>query len=148
MGTPSVDAGALVLAVPIDLAWGEMDAFGHANNVAYFRWLETARMHYLRAIGLTHPDVQDGIGLLLAETRCRFLKPLTFPDRLVVRCGVGAVKTTSFVMHYTITSERDGLAAEAESVQVMFDYRANHKIPVPDHIRTRITELRSPSSSS
>jgi acyl-CoA thioester hydrolase len=86
-----MDERALVLEVPIALAWGEMDAFGHANNVAYFRWLETARMHYLRRIGVTHPDEQDGIGLLLAETRCRFLKPLTFPDQLLVRCGVREV---------------------------------------------------------
>jgi acyl-CoA thioester hydrolase len=141
-GATSVDERVLVLAVPIDLAWGEMDAFGHANNVAYFRWLETARMHYLRAIGITHPEQQEGIGLLLAETRCRFFKPLTFPDRLTVRCGVSAVKNTSFIMNYTITSERDGLAAEAESAQVMFDYRLGSKTPVPELVRAAIQRLQ------
>lgn len=145
-GTPIVDERVLVLAVPIDLAWGEMDAFGHANNVAYFRWLETARMHYLRAIGITHPDEQDGMGLLLAETRCRFLRPLTFPDHLIVRCGVSAVKNTSFVIHYGITSEREGLAAQAESVQVMFNYRTNGKIPIPPGMRSRIEQLQRTAS--
>jgi acyl-CoA thioester hydrolase len=145
-GTPFTDERVLVLSVPVDMAWGELDAFGHANNVAYFRWLETARMHYLRSIGLTHPDEQEGIGLLLAETRCRFLKPLTFPDRLAVRCGVCVVKNTSFVMHYRITSDRDGLAAEGESVQVMFNYRTNTKIPIPAAIRARIEHAqRTPS---
>lgn len=132
------DERALVRSTPIALAWGEMDAFGHANNVAYFRWLETARMHYLRHIGITHPDLQGGIGLLLAETRCRFLKPLTFPDQLTVRCGVSRLGNTSFTMLYRITSERDGMAAEAESVQVMFDYANNRKIQIPEHVRDAI----------
>ncbi len=139
---PIADERVLILDVSIPLAWGEMDAFGHANNVAYFRWLETARMHYLRRIGITHPDEQDGLGLLLAETRCRFLKPLTFPDTLTVRCGVQRVGNTSFVMVYRIQSERDGLAAEAESVQVMFDYRKGSKTPIPVAVREAIEHLQ------
>ncbi|MEO8069248.1 MAG: thioesterase family protein [Flavobacteriales bacterium] len=135
-------ADSLVLSVPIPLAWGEMDAFGHANNVAYFRWLETARMHYLRRIGITHPDEQNGIGLLLAETRCTFLKPLHFPDTITVRTGVVKVGNTSFTMHYEIHSEAQGLAATAESVQVMFDYTSNTKTPVPEAMRNAITALQ------
>ena len=138
-----MDAVALVVAVRIPLAWGEMDAFGHVNNVAYFRWLETARMHYLRSIGITHPTQQAGIGLLLAETRCTFLKPLHFPDTVAVRTGVAKVGNTSFVMRYEVHSDMHGLAATAESVQVMFDYSANTKTPVPDHMRTAIAAAQA-----
>lgn len=133
----------LVLSVPIPLAWGEMDAFGHANNVAYFRWLETARMHYLRRIGITHPDQQGGVGLLLAETRCTFLKPLHFPDTVTVSTGVVHVGNTSFTMRYAIHSEAQGLAATAESVQVMFDYKANSKTPIPTTVRNAISALQT-----
>ncbi|MFZ1686443.1 MAG: acyl-CoA thioesterase [Flavobacteriales bacterium] len=135
-------ADALVLSVRIPLAWGEMDAFGHANNVAYFRWLETARMHYLRRIGVTHPDEQGGIGLLLAETRCTFLKPMHFPDTITVRTGVVKVGNTSFVMRYEVHSEAQGLAATAESVQVMFNYAANTKTAIPHDVRSAIAALQ------
>jgi hypothetical protein len=37
--------------VSIPVAWGEMDAFQHVNNVIYARWIETARMAYLDRIG-------------------------------------------------------------------------------------------------
>ncbi len=136
-------SGSLVFSVRIPLAWGEMDAFGHVNNVAYFRWLETARMHYLRAIGITHPDEQNGLGLLLAESRCTFLKPLHFPDTITVRMGVVKVGYTSFVMQYEVHSEAHGLSATAESVQVMFDYRTNTKAPVPDAVRAAIVQLQA-----
>jgi acyl-CoA thioester hydrolase len=140
--------GDLVLSVSIPLHWGEMDAFGHMNNVAYFRWLETARMHYLKRIGITHPDAQDGLGLLLAETRCTFLKPLHFPDTIAVRCGIVQLGNTSFVMRYEVHSDAAGLAATAESVQVMFDYKTGTKTRVPDGVRDAITSLQTSPTST
>jgi acyl-CoA thioesterase FadM len=43
-------------------------------------------------------------------------------------------------------SERDGLAATAESVQVMFDYRNERKIPVPETVRNAIVTIQHPRS--
>ncbi|QQR86815.1 MAG: acyl-CoA thioesterase [Flavobacteriales bacterium] len=139
--------GDLVLSARFPFHWGEMDAFGHVNNVAYFRWLETARMHYLRAIGITHPDDQNGLGLLLAETTCTFLKPLHFPDTVTVRTGLDHIGNTSFRMRYEVHSEAVGLAATAVSVQVMFDYNTNAKTPVPASVRERIERVQSSTIS-
>src|SRR5256885_557267 len=44
------------------VAWGDMDSFGHVNNVVYFRYFENARVEYFRRIGwwdsmaATRPD--------------------------------------------------------------------------------------------
>ena len=44
---PTAAAEALLDGFPVvahlPLHWGEMDAFGHLNNVVYFRYFETAR---------------------------------------------------------------------------------------------------------
>jgi len=37
---------------PIDVAWGDMDAFGHVNNTRYFRYFETARIAYFTVINV------------------------------------------------------------------------------------------------
>ena len=29
------------------VAWGDMDAFGHVNNVLYYRYIESARIKYM-----------------------------------------------------------------------------------------------------
>lgn len=139
--------GDLVLSVRFPFHWGEMDAFGHVNNVAYFRWLETARMHYLRAIGITHPSEQNGLGLLLAETTCTFLKPLHFPDTVTVHTGVEHIGTTSFRMRYEVHSAAVGVSAKAVSIQVMFDYNAQTKTPVPNNVRERISQVQSAAFS-
>jgi acyl-CoA thioester hydrolase len=33
------------------LRWGDMDAMGHVNNAQYFRYLETARIDWMRSMG-------------------------------------------------------------------------------------------------
>ena len=62
------------IAVPV--AWGEMDAMGHVNNVVYLRYFESVRMVYLERIGLMAHMQEHGVGPILAETRCRFRLPL------------------------------------------------------------------------
>ena len=39
-----------ILSVSRPIAWGEMDAFGHLNNVHYFRYIEDARIAFLDAL--------------------------------------------------------------------------------------------------
>lgn len=34
----------------IKVAWGEMDALQHVNNVVYFRYFETARLDYFNKL--------------------------------------------------------------------------------------------------
>ena len=65
---------------PIDVAWGDMDAFGHVNNTRYFRYFETARIAYFTVINV----LEQRIGPITASTSCRFRAPVTFPDRLLV----------------------------------------------------------------
>jgi acyl-CoA thioester hydrolase len=34
----------------IPVAWGEMDAMGHINNIIYFRYFETVRIEYFNRL--------------------------------------------------------------------------------------------------
>jgi acyl-CoA thioester hydrolase len=69
------------------VAWGEMDAMGHLNNIYYFRFFETIRIRYLEEAGLTPLMAETGIGPILAETRCRFMRPVQYPDEVTVGAG-------------------------------------------------------------
>ena len=40
----------MILEIPV--AWGEMDAFQHVNNIIYLRYAESARIVYLERAGL------------------------------------------------------------------------------------------------
>lgn len=119
--------------INLPVAWGEMDAMGHVNNVVYLRWFESVRMVYLERIGLMTHMHEHGIGPILAETRCRFRIPLEYPDEVEVGARVAKLETDRFLMEYAVASRNHGrLAAEGDGLIVTFDYDAKQKARVPD----------------
>jgi acyl-CoA thioester hydrolase len=125
------------------VAWGEMDAFGHVNNIVYFRYFENARLEYFRRLGWDGRRPQ-GIGPILAATQCRFRKPLTWPDRIATGARIVGIEADRFTMEHRIVSEQwGGVAAEGTGLIVTYDYAAGAKAPVPDELRRRIAELEA-----
>ena len=47
------------VSVTIPVAWGEMDSFGHVNNVVYFRYIETSRIAYMEEAGWDFLNIVD-----------------------------------------------------------------------------------------
>lgn len=129
------------VTLPIDIAWGEQDAFGHLNNVAYLRYFESVRMHFLERTGILRSHAEQGIGVILASTQCDFLRPVHWPARLLVSTGCTTIGNTSFTLAYRVEDEQGQLVAQGTSVLVMYDYRAGHKVPVPATIREAIEQL-------
>ena len=136
-----MSAEQLVIGIDIPVAWGVQDAFGHLNNVVYFRYFENVRMHYLERIGALRSHAESGIGVILATTTCDFLRPVQWPATLRIRTGCVKVGNTSFTMAYEITDADGGLVATGTSVQVMYDYSKGSKVPIPDPIRAAIAAL-------
>jgi acyl-CoA thioester hydrolase len=130
------------VVIELAIAWGEMDAFGHVNNVAYFRYFESARIAYFERVAALAEMARTGCGPILAETRCRFRLPLTYPDGLVVGARASAVGEDRFTLEHAVGSARAGrIAAEGEGVIVWYDYRAGAKAPLPPALRQRIADL-------
>ncbi len=74
--------------VSIPVAWGEMDAFEHVNNVAYARWVETARVAYFTRLGLMCPRRPDGVGPILARLAIDYGRPISYPDTVRIEATV------------------------------------------------------------
>lgn len=125
--------------IDIPVAWGEMDAFQHVNNIVYFRYFESARIAYFKAVGYTRLMKETGAGPILAETRCRYRIPLTFPDHLRVGARVIEMGSDRFKMAYRIVSQTHGkTAAEGDGLIVHFDYRRQEKSLLPSRLVDRI----------
>jgi len=126
----------------IPVAWGDMDAFQHVNNVMYFKYFESARISYFEEIAVMTIMKETGIGPILASTQCRFKIPLTFPDTVSVGARVKNMEKDRFVMEYAVVSQNyNKVAAIGEGLIVTFDYQNNCKVAVPDIIQSRILKL-------
>lgn len=125
------------------VAWGEMDAFQHVNNIVYFRYFESARIAYLEKIGYLEFMEKTGQGPILASTQCKFKIPLAYPDKVTICARTSKIETDRFVMDYCVVSHKHKkVAAEGQGLIVSFDYKAAKKTPIPAEIRQRILDLQ------
>ena len=120
--------------------WGEMDAFNHLNNVVYYRYAESARIAYLQALGM----FDGSMVTVLAQSSCQYLRPVTYPDTLLLGVRAQRLGTTSIVMEYCYySSAQDMIVATAEAVVVRLDSDGKEKLPWTEEERTRLLALET-----
>jgi acyl-CoA thioester hydrolase len=124
-----------------EVMWGEMDSYGHVNNIVYFRYFENARLEYFRRLAWPAENPPRGIGPILHSTQCRFRKPLTWPDRIAIGARVPKLEADRFTIEHLILSENLGVAAEGWGIIVTFDYAAGAKAAVPRELRKAIEQM-------
>ena len=132
------------VVVEFPVAWGDMDALRHVNNVTYFRYFENARIAYFERMKMWEFMQDTGIGPILASTQCRFRAPLTYPDVVSIGSCVSDIGQDAFTMKYRIVSQRlSKIAAEGEGLLVTYDYRNNCKVPMPAELKRSILDLEA-----
>lgn len=127
--------------LPLRIDWSEMDLFGHVNNVAYFKYIQAARVNYWELCKLETFSNVSKTGPILLSTSCQFIKPLRYPGNIIVETRIEFIKNSSFGIHHRIVNDHNEIAAEAHDVIVMFDYNNNEKVPVTDLFRKAVEEI-------
>jgi acyl-CoA thioester hydrolase len=130
----------VVIQLPVQ--WGHMDAFRHVNNVMFFRYFESARIAYGDRIKMSRFMEETGIGPILAETSCKFIKPLTYPDTIQVGVRISKLTDSEMEQEYAVFSERLGkMAAVGTARIVAYDYRQLRRSAFPDALLRHVLEL-------
>lgn len=143
--TAEIIAAAHVV-VDIPVAWGEMDALNHVNNVSFFRYLETSRVAFLRAlgpgVGFDASDRRRGVGFILQHAECRFRRPVNFPDTLRVTSSLVSIGDDRFTLeHQVISTATDHVAAVGRGTIVTYDYAAHAKVSIPPVVRDALARF-------
>ncbi|HYF28566.1 MAG TPA: thioesterase family protein [Baekduia sp.] len=126
---------------PITTRWKDNDVYGHVNNVEYYSFFDTVINAWLiREGGL---DIHEGpvIGLC-AESSCRFLAPLAFPDRVDAGLRVGHLGTSSVRYELGLFRTEDGSpAASGWFVHVFVGRDDRRPQPIPAGVRSALERL-------
>jgi acyl-CoA thioester hydrolase len=132
---------------PMQTRWADNDHYGHVNNVTYYSYFDSAVNGWLMAT--TGVDIRelDAIGVV-AETSCRYLAELSFPDRLRVGLAVERLGTRSVTYSLAIFREdgEGGLqpAATGRFVHVYVDARTRRPVAIPKEIKKAVAQLVTP----
>ena len=73
------------LELPVQ--WGDMDAAQHVNNTVYLRWIESARIEMFQKMNGGTFEFKK-IVPILAWQDCKYIFPVTYPDRVVISLDI------------------------------------------------------------
>lgn len=127
--------GRFSTEIQLRIDWSEIDSFGHINNLAILRYVQSARVQLLEMLGLMP---LENISAVVAAISCQFRRPLYYPGDVTVRSKVGEIKTTSFAIKHEVFDDKGECAAEAEDIMVLFDFREGTKVALPDGLKSRL----------
>ena len=126
----------------IPTRWLDNDHYGHVNNVAYYSFFDTAVNGYLlEASGM---DIRElpAIGIV-AESSCRFLSAVSFPDTIHAGLSIERLGTSSIVYGIALfRNDETGPCAVGRFVHVYVDRHSRRPVPIPEAIRAVVEQLK------
>jgi len=129
------------IKLEIRIDWADTDFFGHVNNLAVMRYVQSARVLAIEESGMMQLHKEKNMAPILAQTSCRFVKQLFYPGTVVVCCRIDKIKTTSFQINHFIFDPAGEVVAEAQDVLVLVNFLQNAKTPIPAVFREKLVEL-------
>jgi acyl-CoA thioester hydrolase len=113
-----------------------MDMLGHVNNVAYFRYMEQARIEWIYALA-AGTAYREGQGPVIVNASCNFIVPLVYPGEIEVKMWLGDPGRTSVGSYYEIAKGGRVFADGAAKI-VWIDLTTGRPVPLPETITRQL----------
>jgi acyl-CoA thioester hydrolase len=115
--------------------WNDNDQMGHVNNAVYYLYFDTAQTTFYIENGLL--DMRKTSPYVVAESGCRHISEVSYPDRLTIGLRVAHIGTSALRMEMGLfRNDSDVAAAECHAVHVFVDPHSRRPIPIPTAART------------
>lgn len=126
----------VLIRMPIELRWRDLDAFNHVNNSNFMTYLEEARIRWFDTVG--DAWVTDETAPLLAAVQMNYKVPIPYPSKIVVELLADRLGNSSVTIGHRIVSD-DGttLHADGHVVMVWIDRRTGRPTALPDVVRAK-----------
>jgi acyl-CoA thioester hydrolase len=114
----------------------EIDGLGHANNVAYVDWMQSAAVAHSTANGWPGERYRRaGFGWVVRAHTIEYLQPAFPGDRVLVRTWVATLrKATSLRRYRILRAGNDTLLATAETKWAFIDYTTRQPMRIPPEV--------------
>jgi acyl-CoA thioester hydrolase len=145
-----------MLSTEIAVRWGDMDSYGHVNNVFFIRYLEDTRFAlFSPPLGERAPsDVPGELSVfdlfpagsngLMAGHRIEYQAPLSYEDGPITsRLWITRIGNTSFDIGYELgTSDRSITFAIAATTLVIVNIESSRPVELPQRLRDTLGQWR------
>ena len=114
----------------------EIDALGHAGNVAYVEWMQAAAVAHSAAQGWPGETYRKlGSGWVVRSHAIEYHQPARAGDEIVVRTWVATMKKVTSLRRYRMVRRADDeLLATAETKWAFINYTTGQPARIPAEI--------------
>lgn len=149
----SSPAPQLRLGARVRVIYADTDQMGVVYHGTYARFLEAARVEFMREAGQTYAEVErTGYGLPLTDYAISFLAPARYDDVLSVHVGVAELSYARLRLGYQLVVEpgdRSGLAERltvgfAETCHCCIDLADGRPARFPAALKAALAALAPP----
>ncbi len=122
----------------IEIRWGDMDGYGHVNNTNYFLYAQEARFAMLEQMQINYNP--NTVAPVLAETNCKFIRPISYPETIVVETWfLDIVDNKKLIFEHIIKSQLNNkIYAILTATNVWYDFINKTATEIPSDIKTII----------
>ena len=145
-GEPPLTGRDFPVHWPVLTRWTDNDMFGHLNNAVYYELFDTAINAWINTSCNIDPLTVPWQGVV-AESGCRYLAELRFPDPLIVGLAVERLGNSSVTYRLALFQQDQPLAAVGHWVHVYIDRATRRPMPVPGAIRSLLESICSPDAA-
>lgn len=133
---------------PMPTRWADNDANGHLNNAVYYQLFDTAINGWLGDALGADPTRLPSMAVV-AESGCRYLGEVGFPQPLLVGLGVARLGGSSVTYRLALFADERGAtpAAVGHWVHVYLDRVNRRPTPIPEPLRSVLAAALLPSNS-
>ncbi len=114
----------------VRVRYAETDQMGFVYYANFFVWFEVGRVELLRQMGFHYKEMEkvDDCHIVVAEARCRYLRPGRYDDLLRVRTRIAEARSRTIRFAYEVVRDATGeRLATGETTHVVCDRRGRPK---------------------
>lgn len=126
----------------IKVAWGEMDAFGHVNNVNYVRYFESARADYFTSMNIWNsPQKPMKGGPVLTHLEMDYRMQVVFPANIDVTLEVSSLSSRGFEIITSMWNQDEKCVLTGRADFIWIDFETGKPISIPDSMKEHFKHL-------
>ena len=123
--------------VPVRI--GDINRGAHVSNVNMLAIVEEARAQFLVSSGYTDEvNIVKGVGFIVGDIGIIYKKQISYGKQVKVEIGAADFKNKSFDLVFKLSDSTTGEEiARAKTGLLLFDYRIQQVIPIPEEMRRK-----------
>jgi acyl-CoA thioester hydrolase len=125
--------------------WGEMDAFGHINNVSYFRYFETGRITLFNETGFWQALQDEKVRIVIVKLECNYVREIVYPQEIEIAVAIKEIGNSSLKVHHIVRDANDKniIFAHGEGIIVGTDPKTGKSTAWNNVLREKLNRFKS-----